>query len=55
MYLEVVCAQRDEIVEPVLPPVEVVQAKVEALRVRGVELLAEGQHVVVGPGPFPVV
>ena len=47
-------AQHYEVIKPVLPPVEVVQAKVEALRVRGVELLAEGQHVVVGPGPLPV-
>ena len=55
MYLKVVCAQRDEVVEPVLPPVEVVQAKVEVFRVSGVQLLAEGQDVVVGPGPLSVV
>ena len=46
-------AQRDEVVCPVLLPVEVVQAEVEVLRIRGVQLLAEGQHVVIGPGPFP--
>ena len=52
-YFEVMCAQRNEVVCPVLPPVEVMHAEVEVLCIRGVQLLAEGQHVVVGPGPFP--
>ena len=38
--------------DEVLVPVEVVHPAVEPLAVRGVELLAEGDHVVVGPDPL---
>ena len=48
------CAECDEVVDPIIPPVEVVQTQVEKLCICGILLSAEGQHIVDGPGPFPV-
>ena len=50
--LEHVFPEGVDVGDEVLVPVEVVHPAVEPLAVRGVELLAEGDHVVVGPDPL---
>ena len=52
--LEEVGPEREVIVLPVLLPIHLVQAEVEAPRVSSIQPLAEGHHILVGPGPLPV-
>ena len=46
--------ESEVVVLPVLLPIHVVQAEVETPRVSSIQPLAEGHHVLVGPGPLPV-